>query len=83
MSDSAQVAGAVAHRHAVLRPILDEQQRRLLLSVEAAELGRGGIKTVAEATSAHPDTVARGVREIEGRSEPAPRVRARGGGRRS
>jgi transposase len=45
-------------------------------------LGRGGIKTVAEATGAHPDTVARGVREFGGLAEPAVRVRAPGGGRK-
>jgi transposase len=45
-------------------------------------LGRGGIKAVAEATGAHPDTVTRGVRELEGDPEPAVRVRASGGGRR-
>jgi len=53
-----------------------------MLGSEAAELGRGGIKTVAEATGAHPDTVARGVRELAGDPEPATRVRAPGGGRK-
>jgi hypothetical protein len=48
--------------------------------VEAQEPGRGGIKAVAEATGVHPDTVARGVREVEG--TPQPRVRAPGGGRK-
>ena len=82
MPDSAQVAEAVARRYAVLRPHLDERQRRLLLGTEAAELGRGGIKVVAQATGAHPDTVARGVREIQGQPEPLLRVRAPGGGRK-
>ena len=53
-----------------------------MLGSEAAELGRGGIKTVAEATGAHPDTVARGVRELAGDPEPAVRVRGPGGGRK-
>jgi transposase len=66
----------------VLRPHLDERQRRLLLGVEAAHLGRGGIKAVAEATGVHPDTVARGVREVEGVAEPSVRVRMPGGGRK-
>src|SRR5664280_2320672 len=82
MADSARVAESVGRRYAVLRPHLDERQRRLMLGSEAAELGRGGIKTVAEATGAHPDTVARGVRELEGDPEPAVRVRAPGGGRK-
>jgi DDE family transposase len=70
----------VARLYGLLRPHLDERQRRLLLGAEAMELGRGGIKAVAEATGVHPDTVGRGVREAEDR--PEPRVRAPGGGRR-
>lgn len=66
----------------MLRAYLDERQRRLLLAVEAAELGRGGIKAVAQATGVHPDTVAKGVRELEGGAEPSGRVRAPGGGRK-
>ncbi len=82
MADSVRVAESVGRRYAVLRPHLDERQRRLMLGAEAAELGRGGIKTVAEATGAHPDTVARGVRELAGDPEPAVRVRGPGGGRK-
>jgi len=82
MVDGAQVAESVARRYAVLRQHLDERQRRLLLGTEAVQLGRGGIKAVAEATGAHPDTVARGVREVEGQPEPVRRVRAPGGGRK-
>src|SRR5674476_1318715 len=82
MAESMQVAESVGRRYAVLRPHLDERQRRLMLGSEAAELGRGGIKTVAEATGAHPDTVARGVRELAGGTEPQARVRGPGGGRK-
>jgi len=82
MADSAQVAESVGRRYAALRPHLDERQRRLLLGIEAAELGRGGVKAVAEATGTHPDTVARGKREVEGETEPQARVRAPGGGRK-
>ena len=63
-----------------MRPHLDERQRRLLLGAEAAGLGRGGMKAVAGANGVHADTVARGVREADGR--PEPRVRAPGGGRK-
>src|SRR5260370_14712685 len=70
----------VARLFGLLRPHLDERQRRLLLGAEALELGRGGIKAVAEATGVHPDTVARGVQEAQGR--PEPRGRAPGGGRK-
>jgi transposase len=82
MGESAQVAGSVGRRYALLRPHLDERQRRLLLGTEAAELGRGGVKAVAEATGTHPDTVARGRREVESEAEPQTRVRAPGGGRK-
>ncbi|MGI8535891.1 MAG: ISAzo13 family transposase, partial [Mycobacteriales bacterium] len=73
---------SLARRYAMLRPHLDERQRRLLLGSEAAELGRGGVKAVALATGTHPDTVARGVREVVGQCEPQRRVRAPGGGRK-
>ena len=82
MADGGQVAEPAARRYVVLRAHLDERQRRLLLGVEAQQLGRGGIKAVAEATGVHPDTVARGVREVEGAAEPSVRVRAPGGGRK-
>lgn len=81
MADAGQAESA-ARRYTALRGHLDERQRRLLLGVEAAELGRGGITAVAQATGVHPDTVARGVREIEGVPEPSARVRAPGGGRK-
>src|SRR5690349_3720895 len=82
MAGDAQVVEPVARRYAVLRPHLDERQRRLMLAAEAAELGRGGITLVAAATGVHPDTVAKGVRELEGGSEPSARVRDPGGGRK-
>jgi hypothetical protein len=82
MAEGVQAAELVARKYAVLRPHLDERQRRLVLGIEAAEFGRGGITMVAEATGVHPDTVARGVREVEGGPEPQVRVRAPGGGRK-
>jgi DDE family transposase len=82
MAGDALVGEPVARRYAVLRPHLDERQRRLMLAAEAAELGRGGITLVAAATGVHPDTVAKGVRELEGGAEPSARVRAPGGGRK-
>ncbi len=82
MADVEEAAESVACRYAVLRPHLDERQRRLLLGVEAQQLGRGGIKAIATATGVHPDTIARGVRELEGLPEPSVRVRVPGGGRK-
>jgi Rhodopirellula transposase DDE domain len=82
MASGAQVGESVARRYAVLCPYLDERQRRLVLGAEAAELGRGGITVVAQATGVHPDTVAKGCRELDGGVEPSGRVRAPGGGRK-
>jgi len=82
MAEVAQIAESVARRYGVLRPHLDERQRRLLLGVEASQMGRGGIKAIASATGVHPDTIARGVLEVEGVAEPQARVRAVGGGRK-
>ncbi|MGI8534896.1 MAG: ISAzo13 family transposase, partial [Mycobacteriales bacterium] len=82
MADGVGTAEFVARRYSLLRPHLDERQRRLLLGVEASQMGRGGIKAIAAATGVHPDTIARGVREVEGVSEPQARVRAAGGGRK-
>ena len=82
MAEVAQIAESVARRYGVLRPHLNERQRRLLLGVEASQMGRGGIKAIASATGVHPDTIARGVREVEGVAEPQARVRAVGGGRK-
>ena len=82
MSESVELVDSVGRRFEVLRPHLDERQRRLLLGAEAGVLGRGGIKAVAAATGTHPDTVARGVQDLEGIAEPVVRVRLPGGGRK-
>ena len=83
MAVDTQAAEAAGRRYAALRAHLDERQRRLLLGVEATELGRGGITAIAAATGVHPDTVGRGVREMEGNPPPQARVREAGGGRKS
>ncbi len=77
------VVDPLAERLVLIRPHLDERGWRLLLGAEAKVLGRGGIKTVAAATGAHPDTVAQGVRELD-YPEPIPgRIRRPGAGRPS
>ena len=71
----------LAVRLSLIRPHLDERAWRLLLGAEAKVLGRGGVKLVAAAAAVHPDTVAHGVREVDG-IEPIPgRVRRPGAGR--
>ena len=73
----------MAERLSLIRPHLDQRAWRLLLGAEAKVLGRGGIKAVAAATRAHPDTVAQGVRELD-YPEPIPgRIRRPGAGRKS
>ena len=68
---------------AELKPHLDERQWRLTLGAQARALGRGGISRVAGLTGSHPDTVARGARELEQGIEPGGRVRQPGAGRPS
>ncbi len=53
-----------------------------MLGVEARELGRGGVKLVAAAAGVSPDTVAKGLRELESGAAPTGRVRRPGGGRK-
>jgi len=56
---------AICCPNGIDRAHLDERAWRLLLGAEAKVLGRGGIKVVAAAVGAHPDTVAQGVRELD------------------
>ena len=76
------VEDAVARKAASLWPHLDERQRRLVLGAEARELGRGGVKLVATAAGVSPDTVAKGLRELDSGAAPTGRVRRPGGGRK-
>lgn len=76
-------ASLVAKLLAEVAPILDERQRRVLLGAGARQLGRGGIKLVAAASGASPDTVGRGVADLEAGLVVDGRVRAKGAGRPS
>ena len=76
-------ASLVAKMLAEVAPILDERQRRVLLGAGARQLGRGGIKLVAAASGASPDTVGRGVADLEAGLVADGRVRAKGAGRPS
>ena len=71
----------LAGRLLLIRPHLDERAWRLLLGAEAKVLGRGGIKVVAAAVRAHPDTVAQGVRELDYPDGIPGRIRRPGAGR--
>ena len=55
-----------ARRFAALCPFLDERQRRLLLAVEANELGWGGLSALADTTGVARSTIRSGVAELAG-----------------
>src|SRR6266478_423248 len=77
----------IAAKFAILKPLLDEQARRLWAAVEARALGRGGISQVAEATGLSRATVRAGLQELAppatatGLQSPPGRLRRPGGGR--
>jgi hypothetical protein len=74
---------SIAVRFALIRPFLDERQRRMWLGVEAHTLGRAGVAVVAAATGADAKTVRRGRDEVVAGAVPDGRVRGFGGGRPS
>jgi len=74
---------AARRRIAGLWPELTERQRRLLLGVEARELGRGGVSALARVVGVSRSTVAKGAADVSApQALPAGRSRRPGGGRR-
>lgn len=77
------VMDSLARRYDAVKPHLTERQRRVWLGAEARELGRSGVRIVADAAGVSPDTVRRGRDELD---DPQPldvgRSRAAGGGRK-
>ncbi len=77
------MAESLVRRFDHVKPHLSERQRRVWLGAEARELGRGGVRVVAQATGVSPDTVRRGRDELD---DPQPlevgRSRGPGGGRK-
>jgi hypothetical protein len=74
---------AIGERFRALAPEFDERRRRLWAAAEARCAGYGGIAAVARATGISPDTVGRGVKELErGETLEGARVRRPGGGRK-
>ena len=63
--------------------LLDEKQRRLYAGVEALKYGLGGDKWIAGVLGMHPQTVARGRRELLAGEVEVERARKVGGGRKS
>ncbi len=84
MAVDAGVVEGVQRRITTLWPSLNERQRRLLLGVEARELGWGGVSTVAAAIGVSRSTVTNAVAELELPTQlPEGRSRRAGGGRKS
>ena len=74
---------AARRRIAGLWPELTERQRRLLLGVQARELGRGGVSALARVVGVSRSTVAKGAADVSAPQVlPAGRSRRPGGGRR-
>lgn len=62
--------------------MLDEQQRRLFAGLEALKIGHGGDLQIAELLGLHPQTVAKGRRELQEHDVQIGRIRVVGAGRK-
>jgi transposase len=73
----------IGERFRALAPELSERGRRIWAASEARALGRGGIAAVARSSGISPNTIRKGIREIDsGDRLEGGRVRRRGGGRK-
>jgi len=73
----------IGERFRALAPELSERGRRMWAASEARVLGRGGIAAVSRASGISPNTIRKGMREIEsGDRLQSGRVRRHGGGRK-
>ena len=86
MSNAATLT-AVRTKYELLLPLLTERLRRQWAACEAQTLGRGGVRTVAQATGLSRTTIGAGLKDLRRRAErpqdevPPERIRAPGGGR--
>ena len=67
----------------LLRPSLNERDRRLFAASLARSLGRGGIKLVSRATGIARSTINRGLKDIDRGDRVDDRIRRQGGGCKS
>jgi len=86
MQDTAAIQ-RIESRYAALASLMDERMRRQWAAAEAKSYGWGGIRAVSRATGMAPNTIARGLAELEAReanpqAPPETRVRKPGGGRK-
>jgi len=73
----------IGERFRALAPELSERGRRIWAASEARAIGRGGIAAVARASGIAPNTISKGIGEIEADERlEAGRVRRRGAGRK-
>ena len=84
-----QLEKIISEKYELLKPFLDEQNKRLFAAAEAISLGEGGISIVSRATGTSRDTISKGCKELEsgmigasGTSIPDGKIRAPGGGRK-
>ena len=85
MEATVAVVDTIGQRYEVLRPHLNEFQRRLFLGAEARVLGAGGVRIVAQATGVSPTVVRRGRDELDAGERDLPALghsRRPGGGRK-
>ena len=86
MQDAASI-DRIASRYSALCERMDERMRRHWAAAEALSYGWGGIRAVSRATGIAPNTIAKGMEELEvrdtGEEALGPgRVRKAGGGRK-
>ena len=85
-----QVASAIEQiesKYRSLASVLDERARRHWAATEARAYGWGGVSAVSDATGMSPNTIRKGLAELEARdatpdSEVSSRLRKPGGGRK-
>ena len=82
MQDALIISG-IESRYSSLSPLLDERLRRHWAAAEARSYGWGGIRAVSCATCMSPNTIKRGLQELdESEQSPSSRIRKPGGGRK-
>ena len=87
MRNHAAISG-IKSRYAALDSLLDERSRRQWAAAEAQTYGWGGVRAVAQAIGMSPNTISRGLAELQKRKanprlQIESRLRKLGGGRKS
>ena len=82
LSDAGDFSDEVKAAIILFVSILDEQQRRLFAGLESLKLGHGGDLRIADLLGLHPQTVAKGRRELIDRDIVVDRTRKKGAGRK-